>query len=95
MTNTEILVPLKIDLEISNNDLDDYLCGILDMARDRISEEGITLTQDVGDGMLLQMYAAYIYRSRRTSGDMPRMLRYALNNRLFSEKGKANGTTTD
>jgi hypothetical protein len=32
------------------------------------------------------MYAAYLWRQRVTGEGMPRMLRYALNNRLFSRK---------
>ena len=36
------------------------------------------------------MYAAYLFRKRADEGSpqMPRMLRYALNNRLFSQKMK-------
>ena len=42
--------------------------------------------------MLVEMYAAYLYRRRREENvQMPRMLRWALNNRLFSQKGEADG----
>lgn len=52
------------------------------------TETVITVT--VEDGMLIQMYAAYLYRKRRGEDKaMPRSLRYALNNRLFSQKGRA------
>ena len=37
------------------------------------------------------MYAAYLWRSRTTGEGMPRMLRYALNNRLFSRKAREEG----
>ena len=43
------------------------------------------------DAVLVEMYAAYLYRRRREeNAAMPRMLRYALNNRLLSEKGGQN-----
>ena len=39
------------------------------------------------DNELIVMYAAYLYRKRAEDNPpMPRMLRWALNNRLFSEK---------
>ena len=42
----------------------------------------------VEDGMLIAMYSAYIYRKRKEANSaMPRMLRYELNQRLFSQKG--------
>lgn len=34
----------------------------------------------------MEMYAAYLVRKRATEEAMPRMLRWALNNRLFSQK---------
>ena len=44
------------------------------------------------DALLVEMYAAYLYRKRKEQqNEMPRMLRWALNNRLFSEKGAVNG----
>lgn len=96
MTNAEILVPLKIDLQISVDDLDEsYLLPLIETAREAIAIEGITLDDSsVHDGMLVEMYAAWLYRERRPSNlnnsearKMPRMLRWALNNRLFHEKG--------
>ena len=52
--------------------------------REKITE----LTYNVEDGMLIEMYAAYLYRKRKEEkGIMPRMLRYELNQRLFSQKG--------
>lgn len=93
MTDSQILVPLKIDLQISVNDLDEnYLLPLIKTARDFIATEGITLDESVGDGMLVEMYAAWLYRDRRNNSKyaierkMPRMLRWALNNRLFQEK---------
>lgn len=40
----------------------------------------------IEDGHLIMMYAAYLFRKRATEEPMPRMLRWALNNRIFGEK---------
>lgn len=93
MTNDAILTSLKIDLQISTTAMDEYLFNLMEEAREKIKEEGITLSDSsISDGMLVEMYAAYLYRHRKSDNAMPRMLRYALNNRLFSEKaGGKNG----
>lgn len=60
-----------------------------------IEHEGIVLQDVVDDQMLVSMYAMWLYDKRKTTGskytsyyiqNMPRMLRYNLNNRLFSQK---------
>ena len=83
MGDNQILVPLKIDLHISSLDQ-------IHAAEEYIKTEGIKLDpNNFGDRLLVEMYAAHLYRSRRDTGDkskMPRMLRWALNNRLFSQK---------
>lgn len=90
MTNAEILTLLKIDLQISSTRLDTYLSTLIETARAFIAKEGVTLNESVEDGMLVEMYAAYLYRKRREENvSMPRMLRWALNNRLLG--GKTNG----
>ena len=93
MTDEEILTVLKIDLQISTNKMDTYLRQLIGAARSYITQEGILLECSTGDGMLVEMYAAYLYRRRREENvTMPRMLRWALNNRLFSQKaGDADG----
>lgn len=93
MTNEEILTVLKVDLQISTDKMDAYLSQVIDAAKSYITTEGIDLNCSTGDGMLVEMYAAYLYRRRREENvTMPRMLRWALNNRLFSQKaGAANG----
>lgn len=78
---------LKTDLLISTRAQDDYLAHIVEFAQKCIETEGITVEDNVEDGMLIERYAAYIYRTRREPSPMPRNLRWALNNRLFSEKG--------
>lgn len=90
MTDETILGILKTDLQISSVALDTYLTNLITESRTLIGTEGITLQQTIPDGMLVEQYAAYLYRSRRqAAGAMPRSLRWALNNRLFSEKGSA------
>lgn len=84
---------LKIDLGISSNVYDGYLLNLIELSKTAIQNEGIVLPEEKGkytieDGMLIQMYSAYLYRKRREeSAAMPRSLRYALNNRLIRQKG--------
>lgn len=90
MGDSEILAALKVDLQISTTAMDVYLGQLITAAQTYISAEGIVLTDSIGDGMLVEMYAAYLYRRRREENvTMPRMLRWALNNRLFG--GAQNG----
>ena len=93
MTDEEIRTVLKVDLQISTDKMDVYLDKVIDAAKSYITTEGIYLDCSAGDGMLVEMYAAYLYRRRREENvTMPRMLRWALNNRLFSQKaGEADG----
>lgn len=92
MGELEILSILKMDLQISVNALDGYLLFLISSAKEFISKEGVTLTNSQDDALLVEMYAAYLYRKRKEqTNEMPRMLRWALNNRLFSEKGAVNG----
>lgn len=87
MTDEERLALLKIDLQLMTSAFDAYLLQLLEAAREMIAREGATLTQSAEDEQLLRMYAAYLYRKRaEDSPAMPRMLRWALNNRIFSEK---------
>ena len=97
MTDEQILLILKMDLQISSDALDSYLSALISAAQNRIAAEGVVLQADsIGDGMLVEQYAAYLYRQRREpSAGMPRPLRWALNNRIFSQKinggGELNG----
>lgn len=69
-----------------------YLKQAISAAQAFIAREGITLTDSIEDGQLVEMYAAYLVRKRATTEPMPRimprMLRWALNNRLFSQKAQ-------
>lgn len=89
MNENAILVPLKIDLQISTDAYDDRLSLVVESARRFIETEGIELTDSIEDDQLVIMYAAYLFRDRRENKPMPRALRYALNNRLLSQKAGA------
>lgn len=106
MTNDDLLVMLKSDLEIITDYMDAEakaaedaeLMTYIETAKTFITREGITLSlSDMSDCMLITMYAAWLYRKRKDSTTnyqiigMPRMLRYNLNNRLFQEKLNGNG----
>lgn len=90
MTEQEILVLVKQNLSIMHTAQDEYLVSLITTSESSIKEEGITL--DLGDAKdvnLVVMYTAYLFRKRAEDNPvMPRMLRYALNNRLFSEKAR-------
>lgn len=89
----DILEILKIDLQISVSSVvyDNYLKSLIQSAKAAIKREGIDLKDDIEDGMLVEIYAAYLYRSRRNGEAMPEHLRYSLNNRLLSQKAKDDG----
>ena len=101
MDNGEVLILLQADLGelYPSQQRTAYLEQAIASAKAFIAREGITLTDNVEDGQLVEMYAAYLVRKRASSGGdsvagaMPRMLRWALNNRLFAQKaGGADGT---
>jgi hypothetical protein len=100
MTISDIKELLKADLEkmVLPEATNKYLDTLITVAIAEIQREGITLkttadstetvvSYDTDDSQTIEMYAAYLYR-KRADGDngMPRMLRYRLNNRVFSQK---------
>ncbi|MBD8925213.1 MAG: hypothetical protein EGR89_04270 [[Eubacterium] rectale] len=87
MEDKNILDILKTDLQISVDSMDSYLLNIIQLSKDSIEKEGITLQENsVSDGMLVEMYAAYLYRQRKEDKPMPRYLRWNMNNRLLGQK---------
>ena len=87
MIQTATLLPmLKTDLGITTTAYDTRLTAYLENAKKEIQREGVTIGDAVDDGQLVVMYAAWTWRRRYTGEGMPRMLRYALNNRVFSQK---------
>lgn len=79
---------LKIDLGITTSAYDERLIATVKAAAQAITKEGAsTLDVDNGlDAQLITMYASWLWNKRRSGEGMPRMLRYALNNRIFGEK---------
>lgn len=96
MTNAEILTILQSDLgELYPSDTRKaYLSQCILSAQDMIAQEGIVLGASAEDAQLVEMYAAYLVRKRANDTGMPRMLRWALNNRLFSQKAQVTGDAT-
>ena len=92
MTNAEILTMLQVDLGemFPSEARAAYLQQRISAAQQFIAREGINLTDSIEDGQLIEMYAAYLVRKRATNEPMPRMLRWTLNNRLFSQKVSGN-----
>lgn len=86
---SENLAALKVDLGITTSAYDDRLQAYLDNARTEIIREGAVLNpSDLSDNQLVIMYAAWTWRKRDSGDGMPRMLRYALNNKIFSQKAR-------
>lgn len=107
MTDTELLQMLKLNLEIVTDYMDAEaktakeaeLLQYLNASREYITREGIDIDADsVGDATILVMYASWLYGRRKADnsyGAMPRMLRYALNNRLFEQAINGSNTSKD
>lgn len=89
MTNGDLLTMVKANLAITSVAWNTYLEQLIQVARKEIDREGITIDDEaIDDCNLIVMYASYLYRKRvEDNAAMPRMLRYALNNRVMAEKG--------
>ena len=83
----QLLQMLKTDLGImSTSAYDVRLRQYLVSAEALINREGARNFDPVGnveDAQLLLMYAAWLWRRRDSMDAMPRMLRWALNNRVL------------
>lgn len=87
MDSGVILQMLKLDIGMVTAAYDQRLLAIIRAAIAAIQTEGITLDPEREDDMqLVIMYSAWLWRRRDSMDGMPRMLRWALNNRLFSQK---------
>lgn len=90
MSEQDRLTMLKTDLGITSTGYDARLTQYLRTAERAIITEGATLDNTtLEDSQLIVMYAAWMWRKRDTGEGMPRMLRWSLNNRIFSEKARA------
>lgn len=87
MSKSELLQILQANLDLLTLDStrQNQLEFLIDTAVKLIAREGVTLTDPYTseDANLIVMYAAYLFRKRATDEPMPRMLRWALNNRIF------------
>ena len=83
-----MLPMLKTDLGITSTAYDERLEQYISSAKEMITREGVELSLDDfnEDMQLVVMYAAWLWRRRDSGEGMPRMLRYTLNNRIFSQK---------
>lgn len=97
MTQADLLTLLQADLNILSPDPTRLaqLNYLIEAALQLITREGVTLQEPFSaeDGQLVIMYAAYLFRKRATGEAMPRMLRWALNNRVFSAKAGGQSAT--
>lgn len=97
MTQADLLTLLQADLNLLSPDATRLaqLEHLIQVSLQLISREGVTLQEPYSaeDGQLVIMYAAYLFRKRAIDEPMPRMLRWALNNRIFSEKARAADAT--
>ncbi len=87
-----MLTMLKTDLGIrTSTAYDARLTQLLTAAESAIRKEGASTldASDPLDQQLIVMYAAWLWRRRDNMDGMPRMLRWTLNNRIFSEKAGA------
>ena len=87
MTQHEMISLLKIDLGSIGGAYDPQINQLIFAAENFITREGVALTDSIEDAQLVIMYAAYLFRKRATNEGMPRMLRWTLNNRIFSGGG--------
>ena len=91
-----LLQTLKNDLELITDYLDQTelerknqsLFMYIDLAVTAIKREGISLDlEEYSDIQLVSIYAMWLYEKRKDkTAQMPRMLRYNLNIKLFSQK---------
>ena len=90
MTKEDKLKILKQDLQMLTSSNDSFLSSLLDTATTAIQREGIMLVEnDMDIDMAVIQYAAYLFRKRASNEtEMPRFLRWRLNNILFSQKGR-------
>ena len=97
MVKAELLNLLLADLNLLSPDPArlSQLRHLIGVAVQMISREGVQLQEPYSaeDAQLIIMYASYLFRKRATDEPMPRMLRWALNNRIFAEKAGADHVT--
>ena len=96
MTDNEMLAMIKVDLGMTVTNYDTRLLQYIQGAKKEIAREGAVIdAANIDHCNLVVMYAAWMWRNRDTGTGMPRMVRYALNNLILSQKmaGGATGET--
>lgn len=89
MATQTALSLMKQGLLIGTDGYDTYLEHLLDAAKAYLIREGVSSLDETetGDLQLIVGYADYLYRQRNdASYQIPRWLRWNINNRIFSEK---------
>jgi hypothetical protein len=90
MTDAQLLTAVKTDLGISVSAYDTRLGELIAAAKAAITREGaadLSPSASTEDAQLVIMYAAWLWRARNDGDNaMPRMLRWALNNRIIASK---------
>lgn len=100
MTKTDVMDILKLDANLApggrtNDDLSRQLEQKVNSAIGFIEREGFAFTKSEGEyiftaeeAQVVIMYALFLYQKRSTNEAMPRQLRWALNNLIFSQKAR-------
>ena len=94
MSDNELLAMIKVDLGLTVTNYDERLLQYIAGAKKEIAREGAEIKpEDIDHCNLIVMYAAWMWRNRDTGTGMPRMVRYALNNLVLSQKMAGEKTT--
>lgn len=92
MNKEDVLKLLKANLGyVALDETTKYqLTHLIHTSCEMIRREGAILPEPFNheDAQLVVMYAEYLYRKRATNEAMPRMLRFALNNKILSGKAR-------
>ena len=89
MDGETMLAMLKMDLGLTTDAYNQRLHSLLNVAQAEIIREGVTdlaTASSVSDANLVIMYAGWMWRKRESGEGMPRMVRWALNNRVMQVK---------
>lgn len=93
MTDAQLLTAVKTNLGISASAYDTELTDVIAAAKAFIAREGVANYDPAAsaeDARITIMYAVWLWGQRNSpTAPMPRMLRWALNNRIFSREGAA------
>lgn len=89
----EMLAMLRVDLGIMGTTAyDSRFAQLLQAADAAIRREGAAPDYtSPDDRQLCVMYAAWLWRRRDNQGEMPRMLRYQLNQKVLGDKARGTG----